>query len=182
MDELERWLTSVGLDQLAPLLRANDIDHELLPELTEADLEKIGISLGHRKKLLKAAAHLKPAIAPSSPPASSPGATAASAERRHLTVMFYDLVNSTILATRHDPEDVREVLGAFHRRVGEAVARFTGFVTGMSCVGSRVVSSHRDRGTRSTEGGQVDRTMGCEPELVADHPCDPPGCAVSADP
>jgi class 3 adenylate cyclase len=127
VDELERWLTSVGLDQLAPLLRANDIDHELLPELTEADLEKIGISLGHRKKLLKAAAHLKPAIAPSSPPASSPGATAASAERRHLTVMFYDLVNSTILATRHDPEDVREVLGAFHRRVGEAVARFTGF-------------------------------------------------------
>ena len=56
------------------------------------------------------------------------------------------------------------------------------FVTGMSCVGSRVVSSHRDRGTRSTEGGQVDRTMGCEPELVADRPCDPPGCAASADP
>ena len=67
MDELERWLTSVGLDQLAPLLRANDIDRELLSELTEADLEKIGLSLGHRKKLLKAAAHLKPGIAPSPP-------------------------------------------------------------------------------------------------------------------
>ena len=58
MDELERWLAPLGLDRLAPVLRANDIDLAILPELTETDLEKLGLSLGHRKKLLKAAASL----------------------------------------------------------------------------------------------------------------------------
>jgi predicted ATPase/class 3 adenylate cyclase len=130
VDELERWLAPLGLAQLAPVLRANDVDFEVLPELNEADLEKLGLSLGQRKKLLKAVASLpaptartapNAALAPSLIPASS-------AERRQLTVMFCDLVGSTALAARLDPEDLREVIGAYHRCVAATVARFDGFV------------------------------------------------------
>ena len=67
MDELERWLAPLGLAQLAPALRANDVDLEILPELSEADLEKLGLSLGQRKKLLKAAASLPDALVVTSP-------------------------------------------------------------------------------------------------------------------
>jgi class 3 adenylate cyclase/predicted ATPase len=130
VDELERWLAPLGLAQLAPVLRANDVDLEILPELSEADLEKLGLSLGQRKRLLKAAASLPG-------PSSSAGLSAtlaprlsapSSAERRQLTVMFCDLVGSTALSTRLDPEDLREVIGAYRRRVAKVVARYDGFI------------------------------------------------------
>jgi class 3 adenylate cyclase len=120
VDELERWLTPLGLAALAPVLRANDIDLDILPALSEADLEKLGLSLGHRRKLLRAVADL-----PRSSPSSAPTITSAeqrpkessggSAERRQLTVMFCDLVGSTALSARLDPEDMREIIGAYHR-------------------------------------------------------------------
>ena len=114
MDELERWLAPLDLVQLAPALRANDVDLKILPELSEADLEKLGLSLGQRKKLLKAAACLpkpSPLAGPSTAQAPSLSAVS-SAERRQLTV-FCDLVGSTALSTRLDPEDLREVIGAY---------------------------------------------------------------------
>ena len=130
MDELERWLTLLGLAQLAPVLRANDVDLEILPELNEADLEKLGLSLGQRKKLMKAVASLplsSSSVAPNAAPAPSLNVPS-SAERRQLTVMFCDLVGSTALASRLDPEDLREVIGGYHRCVAATVARFDGFV------------------------------------------------------
>ncbi|WP_245319976.1 adenylate/guanylate cyclase domain-containing protein [Bradyrhizobium sp. LMTR 3] len=130
MDELERWLAPLGLMQLAPALRANDVDLKILPELSEADLEKLGLSLGQRKKLLKAAACLpQPSELAGPSAASAPSLSAvSSAERRQLTVMFCDLVGSTALSAGLDPEDLREVIGAYHRCVAETVARFDGFV------------------------------------------------------
>jgi class 3 adenylate cyclase len=98
------WLEGLGLARYVPAFRDEAIDAEALRELTEADLEKLGVLLGHRKRLLRAIAAL-------------PGATAAPAlraehvaERRQLTVMFCDLVGSTALAHRLDPKDMREVL------------------------------------------------------------------------
>ena len=107
------WLRSLGLEQYEPVFRRNEIDHEVLPELTEADLEKLGLPMGHRKRLLKAIATLSTAVptAAASPPV---GQQQTGAERRQLTVMFCDLVGSTSLSARLDPEDMREIIGAYH--------------------------------------------------------------------
>jgi class 3 adenylate cyclase len=124
------WLRGLGLDRYAPAFRDNDVDAEILPELTADDLIGLGVtSIGHRRKLLAAIAALGTDIpaatvpaAPRDPPAQ------ADAERRQLTVMFCDLVGSTALAARLDPEDLREVIAAYHRSVAEVVAGFDGFV------------------------------------------------------
>jgi len=109
------WLRSLGLDQYEATFREHDIDAEVLPELTEADLERLGVSLGHRKRLLKAIRALQTeeparelAAQPMTPPVPDPSHLA---ERRQLTVMFCDLVGSTALSARLDPEDLREVIG-----------------------------------------------------------------------
>jgi class 3 adenylate cyclase/tetratricopeptide (TPR) repeat protein len=117
------WLRSLGLGQYQTLFHASDIDADILPELTDVDLEKLGVSLGHRKRLLRAISALAAAEASAAPPAST------GAERRQLTVMFCDLVGSTALSTRLDPEDMREIIGAYHRAVAEIVARSGGFVS-----------------------------------------------------
>jgi class 3 adenylate cyclase len=124
--DVEKWLHGLGLDQYAAAFRANGIDSEVLPELTDADLEKLGVVLGHRKRLLKAIAT---SGKPEAPQTASPALLAgAGAERRQLTVMFCDLVGSTALASRFDPEDLRDVIGAYHRCVAKTVTRFGGFV------------------------------------------------------
>ena len=95
------WLRGLGLEQYEALFRQNDIDAEVLGDLTDADLEKFGVTFGHRKRLLKAIASLgatEPAAKPTSP-ASLPLSTA-TAERRPITVMFCDLVGSTSLACK----------------------------------------------------------------------------------
>src|SRR5580692_4204672 len=121
------WLRDLGLQQYDALFRENDIDAEVLSDLTDADLEKIGVSLGHRKRLLKAVAALASPAAPL--PAATPiPPVADAAERRRLTVMFSDLVGSTALSARMDPEDLREVISAYHKCVAEVVRRFGGFV------------------------------------------------------
>ena len=95
-------------EQYEALFRENDIDAEVLSDLTDGDLEKIGVSLGHRKRLLKAVAALAgPAPAPPAAAAPIPPRRADAAERRQLTVMFCDLVGSTALSARLDPEDMR---------------------------------------------------------------------------
>jgi class 3 adenylate cyclase/predicted ATPase len=123
--EIGVWLSSLGLERYEPAFRDNAIDAEVLPELTEADLEKLGVLLGHRKRMLRAIAELGTAPVRATP---APERAADPAERRQLTVMFCDLVGSTALAARLDPEDLREVIAAYHRAVTEAVAGFDGFV------------------------------------------------------
>ena len=133
--DVAAWLRGLGLERYAPAFRDNDVDGEVLPELTVDDLISIGVtSVGHRRKLLAAIATLraKPRhdLAQSAASAASPSVSPliSDAERRQLTVMFCDLVGSTALSTRHDPEDLRELIGDYHRAVAETVGRFDGFV------------------------------------------------------
>jgi class 3 adenylate cyclase len=119
------WLRGLGLERYAPAFRDNDVDTEVLPALTSDDLISIGVtSVGHRRKLLEAIA----ALGAEAPPAAATASAPADAERRQLTVMFCDLVGSTALSTRVDPEDLRELIGAYHSVVTEVVAGFDGFV------------------------------------------------------
>ena len=123
--DIEAWLQGLGLERYVPAFRENEIDAEVLPELTEADMATLGLPLGPRRKLLKAIAGLRQGALPSPAPVS---ATAQEAERRQLTVMFCDLAGSTALSTRLDPEDLREVIGRYHACVAQTVSRFDGFV------------------------------------------------------
>jgi hypothetical protein len=113
MQQIAQWLEKLGLGQYAQRFAENDIDVSVLPYLTDADLEKTGVSLGHRRKMLAAIAEL-PGASPSQQPKEGvvePKRQDA-AERRQVTVMFSDLVGSTALSARMDPEDLREVISA----------------------------------------------------------------------
>ena len=128
MDVVE-WLRGLGLEQYVPAFRDNDIDGEVLRRLTAEDLRELGIaSIGHRRRLLDAIAALgkgQHAAEVKSIPADG---VSGQAERRQLTVMFCDLVGSTALGARLDPEELREVIGAYHRCVATVVERAGGFV------------------------------------------------------
>src|SRR5215469_13019312 len=129
MDTAE-WLRGLGLEQYANAFRENAIDAGVLRDLTAEDLKELGVGpIGHRRRLLTAIATLRgdalDAVAEVEPTAAPE--VSAEAERRQLTVMFCDLVGSTPLSTRFDPEDLREIVGAYHRCVADAVARFWGF-------------------------------------------------------
>ena len=129
--DIVAWLRELDLAQYAAAFRDNAIEAEVLPDLTDADLEKLGVLLGHRKRLLRAIATLHEAglsSSPKEPPGEPLAAAPATAERRQLTVMFCDLVGSTALSVRLDPEDLREIIGAYHRAVAEVLTRFGGFV------------------------------------------------------
>jgi class 3 adenylate cyclase/tetratricopeptide (TPR) repeat protein len=130
--EIAEWLRGLGLEQYAPAFAENVIDWEILPKLTSDDFREIGVvAVGHRRKLLEAIAALRVAARPgASEPLSAAAATshADEAERRQLTVMFCDLVGSTAMSGRFDPEDLREVIGAYHRCVANTIVRFAGFV------------------------------------------------------
>ena len=123
------WLRSLGLAQYEALFRQNDIDAEVLGDLTDADLEKLGLTLGHRKRLLKAVASLdgpEPAAKPTSP--APPSLSTDAAERRPITIMFCDLVGSTNLAARLDAEDWRNLVGAYLDAASAAVTGLGGHV------------------------------------------------------
>ena len=122
MQQIAEWLEKRGLGQYAQRFAENDIDPSVLRDLTDHDLETIGVSLGHRRKMLRAIAELDE-VGPRPAPAPR-----AEAERRQLTVMFADLVGSTALSTRLDPEDLREIIGAYHRCCAEQIEKFGGFV------------------------------------------------------
>jgi class 3 adenylate cyclase len=123
------WLRGLGLGQYEPLFRENDIDAEVLSELTVGDLTQLGVSFGHRKRLVKAIASLGPAQTLPQPRGQPPpSSSAGAAERRQLTVMFCDLAGSTALSARLDPEDMREVIRAYQDACSGAVARYDGFV------------------------------------------------------
>jgi class 3 adenylate cyclase len=122
------WLRSLGLGQYEALFRASEIDVDILPELTEVDLEKLGVPLGHRKRLLRAISGLPAAETVAAPSASTGPTPHDAAERRQLTVMFCDLVGSTAVSTRLDPEELRDELRAYQNACSRVVARYDGFV------------------------------------------------------
>jgi class 3 adenylate cyclase len=128
--DVAAWLQGLGLERYVPAFRDNEIDWDALPKLSAEDLKDLGVVLGgHRRRLLDAIAALGAAVPAASATAAPRDAPApAEAERRQLTVMFCDLVGSTGLSARLDPEDLREIIAAYHRVVAEVVAEFDGFV------------------------------------------------------
>src|SRR6476620_7873064 len=113
--DITAWLGKLGLEQYAPAFRDNAIDSGVLPRLTAEDLKDLGVTLvGHRRRLLDAIAALGAEVPAAVAAASRTAASGADAERRQLTVMFCDLVDSTALSSRLDPEDLREVIAAYH--------------------------------------------------------------------
>ena len=133
------FLRKLGLQQYEAAFRDNGIDIRVLPNLTAEDLKDLGITMvGHRRVLLQAIAALREPTPPAvkvgaealdaAPMRGTQATSTAEAERRQVTVMFCDLVGSTELASRLDPEDLREVIGQYHNRAAETVARFDGFV------------------------------------------------------
>jgi class 3 adenylate cyclase/tetratricopeptide (TPR) repeat protein len=161
--DVASWLQQLGLAQYEPAFRDNEVDGDVLPDLTAEDLIAIGVTpVGHRRKLLSAIAVLgaaapfpaltaTPASAP--PPASAP----AQAERRQLTVMFCDLVGSTALSTGMDPEDLRDVITSFQNRCSAAIRRYDGFLA--KYMGDSILvyfgypRAHEDEAERSVRAG-----------------------------
>ena len=155
MQPIVQWLKALGLGQYGDAFVEADIDPAVLPDLAEADLAQLGVTLGHRKRLLRAIAALSEPRG-TQPGVAAPGAGTA-AERRQLTVVFSDLVGSTALASRLDPEDLRGIIGAYHRGVAAAVRRFDGFVA--KYMGDGVLayfgypSAHEDNAERAVRAG-----------------------------
>ena len=152
------WLRSLGLGQYEAVFRESEIDPEVLPELTDADLDKLGVPLGHRKRLLKAISNLAPPAQPAPPPRLAPVPLETdAAERRQLTVMFCDLVGSTALSAKLDPEDLRGVIGAYHRCCAGLVEGNGGFVA--KYMGDGVLAyfgypeAHEDDAERAVRAG-----------------------------
>ena len=159
------WLRSLGLGKYEAIFRENDIDEAVLPSLTHENLKELGVaSFGHRVKLLDAIAALRNEAsgkAPSVDAATTSSAPSARpedrAERRHVTVMFSDLVGSTALSARMDPEDLREVISAYQKCVSETVSRFGGFVAKYMGDGVLIYfgypEAHEDDAERSVRAG-----------------------------
>ena len=163
--DLGGWLRSLGLERYEAAFRENEINERVLPSLTQEDLKEIGVGpVGHRRMLLEAIAALR---ADTSGKASSADAATTSAapsvspedraERRQVTVMFSDLVGSTALSARMDPEDLREVISAYQKCVAETVGRFGGFVAKYMGDGVLVYfgypQAHEDDAERAVRAG-----------------------------
>ncbi len=163
-DDLTRWLERCGLGGHAATFAAQGIDWDVLGDLSEQDLKELGLSLGDRKRLLKALAGLtdRPdATGKAEPerwePPPSSAATGVEAERRQLTVMFIDLIDSTPLAERFDPEDMRQVLGIFHQACVSAIDAHDGHIA--QYIGDGVLAyfgypkAHEDDAVRAVLAG-----------------------------
>jgi class 3 adenylate cyclase/predicted ATPase len=124
--DIAAWLRELGLEHYEPVFREHEIDGEVVPELTEGDLEKLGLPLGPRKKLLKAIAALGAGRGEAGDAVAR--AVPQEAERRQLTVMFVDLVGSTELSARLDPEDVGDVIRVYQNTVAGEIARLEGHI------------------------------------------------------
>src|SRR6202011_5319696 len=157
------WLRSLGLERYEAAFSDNEIDGTVLPSLTAEDLKDLGVGIvGHRRKLLDAIAALRTDAtakdpsgdAVSSPPSATPEDRA---ERRQVTVMFSDLVGSTAMSARMDPEDLREVISAYQKCVAETVQRFGGFVAKYMGDGVLVYfgypQAHEDDADRAVRAG-----------------------------
>jgi hypothetical protein len=126
--EVSGWLDKLGMSAYAKRFAENGIDISVLRYLTDQDLEKIGVLLGHRRKILAAISELVGGAPVPSQPATGEPKPQEAAERRQVTVMFSDLVGSTALSARMDPEDLRDIISAYQKCVADTVQRFGGFV------------------------------------------------------
>src|ERR1051325_4720402 len=159
--DVAEWLRSLDLGLYEPAFRDNAIDGQILTSLTGEDLKEIGVGpVGHRRKLLEAIAALstgEPSLVLERSDLARAPETHKSAERRQLTIMFCDLVGSTALAARLDPEDLGEVLAAYHRAVSAAVAAAGGFVAKYMGDGVLVYfgypQAHEDDAERAVRAG-----------------------------
>jgi len=156
--EITEWLRNLGLEQYAPAFRDNAIDHRILPKLTAEDLKDLGVTLvGHRRQLLDAIAALNAEMPAAVAATPRKAAIPADAERRQLTVMFCDLVGSTALSTRFDPEDLRQLISGYQRAVREVVTAFDGFVAKYMGDGVLVYfgypRAHEDDAERAVQAG-----------------------------
>jgi class 3 adenylate cyclase len=159
--DLAEWLDRQGLDQYVQTFAENNIEYSVLPDLTENDLQKLGVSLGHRKKLLRAIEALTAARQPTGTVSAVSNVTMVSpslvqhreAELRQITVMFCDLVGSTQLSEKLDPEDLRALIDAYRAVCSTAVRRYGGEVA--SYAGDGVVAffgwprAHEDDAVRA---------------------------------
>jgi class 3 adenylate cyclase len=160
VQEIADWLDKLGMSEYAQRFAENGIDFSVLPDLTDQDLKDIGVLLGHRRKLLRAIAQLT-GVEKGAPKPDPPTATAVApqdaAERRQVTVMFSDLVGSTALSARMDPEDLREIISAYQKCVAETVQRFGGFVAKYMGDGVLVYfgypQAHEDDAERAVRAG-----------------------------
>ena len=157
--DIAAWLQGLGLERYAPAFRDHEIDWDALPKLSADDLRDLGVVLGgHRRRLLEAIAALDAkAVATSATAAARYTPARAEAERRQLTVMFCDLVGSTELSARLDPEDLREVIAAYHRAVADVVRGLDGFVAKYMGDGVLVYfgypNAHEDDAERAVRAG-----------------------------
>ena len=126
--DIDGWLRGIGREQYVQTFRDNAIDADVLCDLTDEHLRELGLPLGARLKLLRAVAALGTSERTLASPEITRPAPRADAERRQVTVMFSDLVGSTALSARMDPEDLREVISVYQKCVAETVGRFGGFV------------------------------------------------------
>src|SRR3982075_1178123 len=156
MTGISEWLTSIGLAEYAQRFGDNAIDLSVLRDLTEQDLKDLGVLLGHRRKMLRAIAELKGDVLRTSQAGTKP-APRDGAERRQLTVMFCDLVGSSALSVRLDPEDLRLVIGAYYACVAEVIARNEGVIA--RYMGDGVLAyfgypqAHEDDAEQATRAG-----------------------------
>ena len=162
MQQVADWLQKLGLGQYAQRFAENDVSFSVLPDLTDQDFKEIGVSLGHRRLLLRAIAELK--NVDKGTPLATSGASAPiadtpridTAERRQVTVMFSDLVGSTALSARVDPEDLREIISTYQKCVAGTVERFGGFVAKYMGDGAsllRLSTAHEDDAERAVRAG-----------------------------
>jgi predicted ATPase/class 3 adenylate cyclase len=127
MKDIAEWLASLDLGEYAGRFAENGVDLSVIRDLTENDLKELGVLLGHRRKMLRAIAELQ-GVPASKPQTAVEPAAQDHAERRHITVMFCDLAGSTALSVRLDPEDMRQVMALYHRRIAEVIAGYQGIV------------------------------------------------------
>src|SRR6202043_1263669 len=158
MQQIGDWLKKLGMSEYAERFEENRIDPSVLPDLTDQDLERLGVLLGDRRKMLRAIRELA-GDAPVAPhlPAVTEARQQDAAERRQLTVMFCDLVGSTTLSARLDPEDLREIIGAYQRCCAVQVELSGGFVA--KYMGDGVLAyfgypqAHEDDAERAVRAG-----------------------------
>ena len=122
------WLRAIGLDALVGSFEERDIDLDIVSDLTEADLREIGLTLGQRKRFLRAVQALSAAPQPSSPPSPEPEPVQVAADRRHLTVMFCDMVGSTALSEKLEPEDLLHIVQSYQDCCTSIVIGYDGYV------------------------------------------------------
>ncbi len=155
-DQITTWLDGIGLAQYATVFAENAIDLDILPDVTEADLERLGVALGHRKRILRAIAALSGAtrLPPRRPRRALPQSEA---ERRQLTVLFCDLVGSTALAVKLDPEDLRDVIRGFQGSCAAVITQMGGYVARFMGDGLLVYfgypQAHEDDAERAVRAG-----------------------------